>query len=236
MNVKYLSITTVLLAALYFMAFSFYKGYSSFYGFPVSFISIGIEEIVKFSVIALGLLCTLVALLHIDTEEKNIPWWVYLFFFILASLLSYWTMYLYGGSSYLYEKSIRDVATQAILLGFISPISVRAVSVFIRNEFRIKNKTHGVMLFISIAMLPSVLGWAWAYLSDEPLFYSKKYNAYIIESYNGKFVLGNCKKNSSEFMSVEGIEGKLIPVSIKETQQLKVCFLKASKLKKSRSE
>ena len=219
MNVKDLSITTVLLAALYFMAFSFYKGYSSFYGFPVSFISIGIEEIVKFSVIALGLLCTLVALLHIDTEEKNIPWWVYLFFFILASLLSYWTMYLYGGSSYLYEKSIRDVATQAILLGFISPISVRAVSVF-----------------ISIAMLPSVLGWAWAYLSDEPLFYSKKYDAYIIESYNGKFVLGNCKKNSSEFMSVEGIEGKLIPVSIKETQQLKVCFLKASKLKKNRSE
>ncbi len=37
-------------------------------------------------------------------------------------------------------------------------------------------------------------------------------------------------------MSVEGIEGKLIPVSIKETQQLKVCFLKASKLKKNRSE
>ncbi|MCW7187069.1 hypothetical protein OHD60_19330 [Escherichia coli] len=79
-------------------------------------------------------------MLHIDTEEKNIPWWVYLFFFILASLLSYWTMYLYGGSSYLYEKSIRDVATQAILLGFISPISVRAVSVFIRNEFRIKKQ------------------------------------------------------------------------------------------------
>lgn len=92
------------------------------------------------------------------------------------------------------------------------------------------------MFFISIAMLPSVLGWAWAYLSDEPLFYSKKYDAYIIESYNGKFVLGKCKKNSSEFMSVEGIEGKLIPVSIKETQQLKVCFLKASKLKKNRSE
>ncbi|EAO4803953.1 hypothetical protein EEN27_13550, partial [Salmonella enterica] len=166
MNVKDLSITTVLLAALYFMAFSFYKGYSSFYGFPVSFISIGIGEIVKFSVIALGLLCTLVALLHIDTEEKNIPWWVYLFFFILASLLSYWTMYLYGGSSYLYEKATRDVATQAVLLGFFSLVSVRAVSVFIRNEFRIKNKTHGVMLFISIAMLPSVLGWAWAYLSD----------------------------------------------------------------------
>ncbi|EPB3989421.1 hypothetical protein [Escherichia coli] len=47
---------------------------------------------------------------------------------------------------------------------------------------------------------------------------------------------GTVKKNSSEFMSVEGIEGKLIPVSIKETQQLKVCFLKASKLKKNRSE
>ncbi|ECP4508211.1 hypothetical protein FZR69_23125, partial [Salmonella enterica] len=105
-----------------------------------------------------------------------------------------------------------------------------------RNEFRIKNKTHGVMLFISIAMLPSVLGWAWAYLSDEPLFYSKKYDAYIIESYNGKFVLGNCKKNIAEFMSVEGIEGKLTPVSTKETQQLKVCFLKAAKLKRNHSE
>lgn len=181
-------------------------------------------------------MCTLVALLHIDTEEKNIPWWVYLFFFILASLLSYWTMYLYGGSSYLYEKATRDVATQAVLLGFFSLVSVRAVSVFIRNEFRIKNKTHGVMLFISIAMLPSVLGWAWAYLSDEPLFYSKKYDAYIIESYNGKFVLGNCKKNIAEFMSVEGIEGKLTPVSTKETQQLKVCFLKAAKLKRNHSE
>ncbi|EOM9121431.1 hypothetical protein ACT3MQ_000789 [Escherichia coli] len=90
MNVKDLSITTVLLAALYFMAFSFYKGYSSFYGFPVSFISIGIEEIVKFSVIALGLLCTLVALLHIDTEEKNIPWggvFIFLHFGLFAFIL-----------------------------------------------------------------------------------------------------------------------------------------------------
>ena len=88
MNVKDLSITTVLLAALYFMAFSFYKGYSSFYGFPVSFISIGIEEIVKFSVIALGLLCTLVALLHIDTEEYSmVGVFIFLHFGLFAFIL-----------------------------------------------------------------------------------------------------------------------------------------------------
>lgn len=232
MNVKDLSITTVILAALYFMAFSFYKGYSYFYGFPVSFISIGVAEIVKFSVIAVGLLSTLVALLHIDTEQEKIPIWVYVFFFILASLLSYWTMYLYGGSSYLYENAKGDVVTQALLLGFFSVIGVKAFSMFIRKGLKIKNKTHGVMLFVSVAVLPSILGWAWAYTSDEPFFYSQKYNAYIIENYNGKFVLGSCRKNSAQYMSVEGVEGKLTPLSSKETQQLKICFLKAAKFKR----
>ncbi|HBM8319977.1 TPA: hypothetical protein L0X91_003412 [Enterobacter cloacae] len=234
MNVKDLSITTVLLAALYFMAFSFYKGYSSFYGFPVSFISIGVGEIVKFSVIALGLLFTLVALLHIDTDDKSIPIWVSLFFFALASLLSYWTLYLYGGSAYLYEHAKGSVVTQALLLGFFSPIAVRSVSVFIRNKYKIKNKAHGVMLLISLALLPSLLGWAWAYISDEPLFYSEKHNAYVIESYNGKFVLGSCSKNSAEYLTVDGVEGKLTPLSAKETQQLKICFLNAAKSMRGR--
>lgn len=232
MNVKDLSITTVIFAALYFMAFSFYKGYSYFYGFPVSFISIGVAEIVKFSVIAVGLLFTLVALLHIDTKEEKIPVWVYVFFFVLASLLSYWTMYLYGGNSYLYKNAEGDVFTQALLLGFFSVIGIKAFSIFIRIGFKIKNKTHGVMLFISIAVLPYILGWAWAYTSDEPFFHSEKYNAYIIENYNGKFVLGSCRNNSAKYMSVEGIEGILTPLSSKETQQLKICFLKAAKLKR----
>lgn len=234
MNVKDLSITTVLLAALYFMAYSFYKGYSSFYGFPASFISIGIGEIVKFSVIALGLLFALVALLHIDVEDKSIPLWVALFFFVFASLLSYWTLYMYGGDSYLFQHAKRSVITQAVLLGFFSPIAVRSISVFVRNEYKIKNKSNGVMLLISLAMLPSVLGWAWAYISDEPLFYSKKYNAFVIENYNGKFVLGSCSKNSAEYMSVDGLEGGLIPLSANETQQLKVCFLIAAASNRNR--
>ncbi|KYP90982.1 membrane protein [bacteria symbiont BFo2 of Frankliniella occidentalis] len=228
MNVKDLSITTVLLAALYFMAFSFYKGFSSFYGFPVSFISIGVGEIVKFSVIALGLLFTLVALLHIDTDEKSIPGWASLFFFALASLLSYGTLYFYGERTYLYEHAKGSVVPVAILLGFSSTTAVRSVSVFIRNEYKIKNKAHGVMLLISIALLPSLLGWVWAYISDEPLFYSKKYNAYVIESYNGKFVLGSCSKNIVEYLTVDRIEGKLTPLSANETQQLKICFLNAA--------
>lgn len=236
MNVKDLSITTVLLAALYFMAFSFYKGYSSFYGFPVSFISIGVGEIVKFSVTALGILFALVAVLHIDTEEKRIPFWVGLFFFALASFLSYWTLYFYGGSAYLYEHAKGGVITQSLLLGFLTPVAVRSISVFVRNEFKIKNKSHGVMLLISLALLPSVLGWAWAYISDEPFFYSRKHSAYVIESYNGKFVLGNCRKNSAEYMSVDGVEGRLIPSSANETQQLKICFLNAAKLKRGRED
>lgn len=232
MNVKDLSITTVLLATLYFMAFSFYRGYSSFYGFPVSFISIGVGDIVKFSAIALGIIFALVALLHIDTEEENIPLRACLFIFACASLLSYWTLYVYG-STYLYEHAKGSVVTQALLLGFFSPIAVRSISVFIRNEYKIKNKTHGGLLLLSLALLPSVLGWTWAYISDEPLFYSKKYNAYVIESYNGKFVLGNCRKNNVEYMSVDGVEGRLIPVSTNETQQLKVCFLNATISKRS---
>lgn len=236
MNVKDLSITTVLLSVLYFMAFSFYRGFSTFYGFPTSFITIGISEIVKFSVIALGILCTLVALLHVDYEKGKPPFWFYSFFFILASVLSYCTMAVYGGSDYLYENAKKDVLTQSLLLGFFSLASINSIATFVRNEFKIKNKMNGVMLFTSIAVLPSILGWAWAYLSDEPFFYSKKHDAYIIETYNGKFVLGRCRGNKASYINIEGVEGPVTPVSMKETQQLKTCFLIAANLKRSKKD
>ncbi|ECJ9113840.1 hypothetical protein FQO20_04800 [Salmonella enterica] len=232
MNVKDLSITTVLLATLYFMAFSFYRGFSSFYGFPVSFISIGVGDIVKFSVIALGILFAFVALLRIDIEEENIPLLACLFIFACISMFSYWMLYELGGT-YLYEHAKGSLVTQALTLGFLGPVAVRSIFVLIRNEYKIKNKTHGALLILSLALLPSVLGWVWAYISYEPLFYSKTHNAYVIESYNGKFVLGSCRKNNAEYMSVDGVEGRLTPVSANETQQLKVCFLKAAISKRS---
>lgn len=173
MNVKDLSITTVLLATLYFMAFSFYRGFSSFYGFPVSFISIGVGDIVKFSVIALGILFAFVALLRIDIEEENIPLLACLFIFACISMFSYWMLYEHGGT-YLYEHAKGSLVTHALILGFLGPVAVRSIFVLIRNEYKIKNKTHGVLLLLSLALLPSVLGWVWAYISDEPLFYSKK--------------------------------------------------------------
>ncbi len=84
MNLKDLSGTTILLAMLYFTAYGFYSGFSDFFGFPTSFISIGVPELVKYSVVVTGIIFSLLALLHFDTEEKHISFFVSCFFIVLA--------------------------------------------------------------------------------------------------------------------------------------------------------
>lgn len=228
MNLKDLSGTTILLAMLYFTAYGFYRGYGYFYGFPSSFISIGVPELVKYSVSVTGIMFSLIALLHFDTEEKDIPIGWGVFFVIFAIGLTFSTFYIFGGEGYLFEKNMRQIFGQSLLIGIFGLIGVRSFSVFIRNGLKFHGKSHAVMLASTIVFLPGSIGWAFAYLPYDPLFYSKDNKAYILANYSGSFVLGNCLKENAQFNLVEKLDGKVIPVSKKDTQELKTCFLRAS--------
>lgn len=96
MNLKDLSGTTILLAMLYFTAYGFYSGFSDFFGFPTSFISIGVPELVKYSVVVTGIIFSLLALLHFDTEEKHISFFVSCFFYRFSRGVGTLYVLLYG--------------------------------------------------------------------------------------------------------------------------------------------
>lgn len=229
MNLKDLPGTTILLAMLYFTAYGFYSGYSDFFGFPTSFISIGVPELVKYSVVASGIMFSLLALLHFDTEEKHIPIFVCCFFGVLAGGLTLCMFYFMGGKGYLFDHNTRQLIGRSALIGIFALMGVRSFSVFVRNGFKFEGKTHGVMLIGAAVFLPGSMGWAFAYLPYDTMFYSKDNKAYIIANYSNNFVLGRCLKESSEFLLVDKINGEVTPVSAKETQELKTCFLRASR-------
>ncbi|HGO6779715.1 TPA: hypothetical protein ACK8T7_003895 [Klebsiella aerogenes] len=229
MNLKDLSGATILLAMLYFTAYGFYRGYSEFFGFPPSFISIGVPEIVKFSVAATGVMFSLLALLHFDTKEKHIPLRWVIIFSIVAILLVLATFYTLGGNGYLFKNNTRQVFGEAFLIGILGLVSVRSFSIFIRSGFKFSGKSNGIMLAGSFIFLPSAIGWAFAYLPYEPLFYSKNEKAYILANYSGSFVLGRCAKEKSDFLIVDKLNGDVLQVSNKNTQELKTCFLRASR-------
>ncbi|WP_368913471.1 hypothetical protein [Mixta calida] len=235
MNLKDLSGTTILLAILYFTAYGFYHGYSEFFGFPANFISIGVPELVKYSVAVTGVMFSLLALLHFDTEEKDIPFKWGCLFFIFAIVLVFSTFYTLGGNGYLFEKNTKQLVGRSLLIGVFGLIGIRAFSVFIRNGLKFSGKTNAVMLAGTVIVLPGAIGWAFAYLPYEPLFYSKDNKAYILANYSGNFVLGHCLKEKARFSIVDKLNGEVLPVSNKETQELKTCFLRASKNTNSRS-
>lgn len=229
MNLKDLSGTTILLAMLYFTAYGFYSGFSDFFGFPTSFISIGVPELVKYSVVVTGIIFSLLALLHFDTEEKHISFFVSCFFIVLAGGVALSMFYFMGGKGYLFDNNTRQIVGRSVLIGIFALMGVRSFSVFIRNGFKFEGKTHGVMLIGTSVFLPSAMGWAFAYLPYDTMFYSKDNKAYILANYSNNFVLGRCLKERSEFLLVEKINGEVTPVSTKETQEMKTCFLRASR-------
>jgi hypothetical protein len=228
-NLKDLSGTTILLAILYFTAYGFYSGFSDFFGFPTSFISIGVPELVKYSVVASGIIFSLLALLHFDTAEKYIPFFVVCFFVVLAGLLMLSTFYFMGGKGYLFDHNVKQLIVRSALIGIFALMGVRSISVFVRNGLRFTGKTHGVMLIGSVVFLPGAMGWAFAYLPYDTMFYSKDNKAYILANYSNNFVLGRCIKERSEFLLLDKINGEVTPVSNKEMQELKTCFLRASR-------
>ena len=231
MNLKDLSITTVLLGMLYFTAYSFYSGYRSFYGFPTGFISVGVAEIVKFSVISVGIFISLISILHLDVKEDEMPFKWGVAFSAIACILVFGTYYTLGSSSYLFKNNLNTIIGQSLILGVTAVIGVRAISVFVRNGYKLKGKSNAVMILGAVSIIPSCLGWSWAYLPYEPLFYSKVNNAYLLETYSGKFVLGRCINENSSYLLVDNIEGDISPATSKETQELKTCFLRATKQK-----
>lgn len=235
MDLKDLSGTTILLAMLYFTAYGFYSGYSDFFGFPTSFISVGVPELVKYSVVASGIMFSLLALLHFDTEERQIPLFVGGFFVVLSGVLIFSMFYFMGGEGYLFQHNTRQLIGRSVLIGIFALMGVRSFSVFIRNGFKFDGKTNAVMLIGTAVFLPGFMGWAFAYLPYDTMFYSKDNKAYIIANYSNNFVLGSCQKERAQFSLVDKINGEVIPVTNKDTQELKTCFLRASKAVTSKS-
>ncbi|WP_150142999.1 hypothetical protein [Enterobacter bugandensis] len=229
MNLKDLSATTILLAILYFTAYSFFRGYGDFYGFPSAFISVGVAELVRFSVIATGIMFSLVALLHLDTDGDAIPLRWGALFALFATIFVFVTFYIMGGSGYLFEKNTRSLFGQSFLLGVFSVIGVRHLSLFVKSGFKFKSKYNAVMVIGVITFLPGSLGWAWAYLPFEPMYYSKENKSYILANYSGNFILGSCLKEHAKYSVVDKLSGDITPVTTKETQEIKTCFLKAAK-------
>lgn len=230
MNIKDLSLSTLVLGVLYFMAYAFFTGYSHFYGFPDSFISIGVGEVIRFSVFSLFVLFTFVTVLNMHSPNYKLPWGMYIFFFVITLVLSYFFLRFLGRSDYLYESTKSAVHLNALLLAIFVVAAAAAVSTLVSNKFKILNLTHGILLIISLAVLPVSLGWAWAYASYSPFFYSVKYDAYIIDNFGGKYVLGNCKNNKASFMQVSEIPDRVKSISSKETSELKACFLLSAEI------